>query len=55
MIRAHAERLAPKEDALLTDVSRGRYISGLVKVLEIDRQGKIRLSRKDALAETGKS
>jgi polyribonucleotide nucleotidyltransferase len=25
----------------------------LVKVLEIDRQGKIRLSRKEALEETG--
>jgi polyribonucleotide nucleotidyltransferase len=25
----------------------------LVKVLEVDRQGKIRLSRKDAIAEEG--
>jgi polyribonucleotide nucleotidyltransferase len=27
----------------------------LVKVLDIDRQGKIKLSRKEALEETGKS
>jgi predicted RNA-binding protein with RPS1 domain len=27
----------------------------MVKVLEIDRQGKIRLSRKEALQETGRA
>jgi polyribonucleotide nucleotidyltransferase len=27
----------------------------MVKVLEIDKQGKIKLSRKDALAEAGQS
>jgi polyribonucleotide nucleotidyltransferase len=36
--------------ASVTDeISEGEQI--LVKVLEIDRQGKIRLSRKDAMAE----
>jgi len=40
--------------ASVTDeISEGEQI--LVKVLEIDRQGKIRLSRKDAMAEQADS
>jgi polyribonucleotide nucleotidyltransferase len=46
----HISQLAPHRVASVTDeISEGEQI--LVKVLEIDRQGKIRLSRKDAMAE----
>jgi polyribonucleotide nucleotidyltransferase len=46
----HISQLAPHRVASVSDeISEGEQI--LVKVLEIDRQGKIRLSRKDAMAE----
>jgi polyribonucleotide nucleotidyltransferase len=47
----HISQLAPERVRKVTDVLKeGDEV--LVKVLEIDRQGKIRLSRKDALEET---
>ena len=50
----HISQLAPERVRRVTDILReGDEV--LVKVLEVDRQGKIRLSRKDALEETGKS
>jgi polyribonucleotide nucleotidyltransferase len=48
----HISQLAPQRVNKVTDVLKeGDEV--LVKVLEIDRQGKIRLSRKEALQETG--
>jgi polyribonucleotide nucleotidyltransferase len=48
----HISQLAPERVRKVTDVLKeGDEV--MVKVLEIDRQGKIRLSRKDALQETG--
>jgi polyribonucleotide nucleotidyltransferase len=48
----HISQLAPERVRKVTDVLKeGDEV--LVKVLEIDRQGKIRLSRKEALEETG--
>ncbi len=48
----HISQLAPERVRQVTDILKeGDEV--LVKVLEIDRQGKIRLSRKEALAETG--
>jgi polyribonucleotide nucleotidyltransferase len=50
----HISQLAPERIRRVTDVLKeGDEV--MVKVLEIDRQGKIRLSRKDALQETGQS
>jgi polyribonucleotide nucleotidyltransferase len=50
----HISQLAPEHVRRVTDILKeGDEV--LVKVLEIDRQGKIKLSRKEALAETGKS
>jgi len=50
----HISQLAPERVRRVTDILKeGDEV--LVKVLEIDKQGKIRLSRKEALAETGKS
>jgi len=50
----HISQLAPERVRKVTDVLKeGDEV--MVKVLEIDRQGKIRLSRKDALQETGSS
>ncbi|MBI2987792.1 MAG: polyribonucleotide nucleotidyltransferase [Deltaproteobacteria bacterium] len=50
----HISQLAPERVRRVSDVLKeGDEV--MVKVLEIDRQGKIRLSRKDALAEAGKS
>ena len=47
----HISQLAPERVRKVTDVLKeGDEV--MVKVLEIDRQGKIRLSRKDALEET---
>ncbi len=49
----HISQLAPERVRRVTDILKeGDEV--LVKVLEIDKQGKIKLSRKDALAETGK-
>jgi polyribonucleotide nucleotidyltransferase len=46
----HISQLAPHRVQSVSDeVAEGEQI--LVKVLEIDRQGKIRLSRKEAMAE----
>ena len=46
----HISQLAPERVRQVTDiVDEGDEIT--VKVLEIDRQGKIRLSRREALAE----
>src|SRR5581483_3446296 len=48
----HISQLAPERVRKVTDVLKeGDEV--MVKVLEIDRQGKIRLSRKEALQETG--
>ena len=48
----HISQLAPhRVKSVADEISEGEQV--LVKVLEIDRQGKIRLSRKDAMAETG--
>jgi polyribonucleotide nucleotidyltransferase len=48
----HISQLAPERVRKVSDVLKeGDEV--LVKVLEIDRQGKIRLSRKEALEETG--
>jgi len=48
----HISQLAPHRVNKVTDVLKeGDEV--MVKVLEIDRQGKIRLSRKEALQETG--
>jgi polyribonucleotide nucleotidyltransferase len=48
----HISQLAPERVRRVSDVLReGDEV--MVKVLEIDRQGKIRLSRKEALQETG--
>ncbi len=48
----HISQLAPERVRRVSDVLKeGDEV--MVKVLEIDRQGKIRLSRKDALQETG--
>ena len=48
----HISQLAPGRVNKVTDILKeGDEV--MVKVLEIDRQGKIRLSRKDALQETG--
>jgi polyribonucleotide nucleotidyltransferase len=48
----HISQLAPERVRRVSDVLKeGDEV--LVKVLEIDRQGKIRLSRKEALQETG--
>ncbi len=48
----HISQLAPHRVASVADeISEGEQI--LVKVLEIDRQGKIRLSRKEAMGEAG--
>ena len=50
----HISQLAPERVRRVSDVLKeGDEV--MVKVLEIDRQGKIRLSRKDALQETGQS
>jgi polyribonucleotide nucleotidyltransferase len=50
----HISQLAPERVRRVTDVLKeGDEV--MVKVLEIDRQGKIRLSRKEALQETGPS
>ncbi|MGH7773328.1 MAG: S1 RNA-binding domain-containing protein, partial [Candidatus Binatia bacterium] len=50
----HISQLAPERVRRVTDILKeGDEV--LVKVLEIDKQGKIKLSRKEALAETGKS
>jgi polyribonucleotide nucleotidyltransferase len=50
----HISQLAPERVRKVTDVLKeGDEV--MVKVLEIDRQGKIRLSRKEALQETGGS
>ena len=47
----HISQLAPhRVQAVSDEISEGEKI--LVKVLEIDRQGKIRLSRKEAMGET---
>ena len=49
----HISQLAPERVNRVTDVLKeGDEV--MVKVLEIDKQGKIRLSRKEALAESGK-
>ncbi len=46
----HISQLAPhRVNSVADEISEGEQI--LVKVLEIDRQGKIRLSRKEAMAE----
>jgi len=48
----HISQLAPERVRKVTDVLKeGDEV--MVKVLEVDRQGKIRLSRKEALQETG--
>jgi polyribonucleotide nucleotidyltransferase len=48
----HISQLAPERVRKVSDVLKeGDEV--MVKVLEIDRQGKIRLSRKEALEETG--
>ncbi|MGC8528613.1 MAG: polyribonucleotide nucleotidyltransferase [Leptospirillia bacterium] len=48
----HVSQLEPRRVEKVTDVvNEGDEI--VVKVLEVDRQGKIRLSRKDAIAEEG--
>ena len=50
----HISQLAPERVRHVSDVLKeGDEV--MVKVLEIDKQGKIRLSRKEALAEAGKS
>jgi len=50
----HISQLAPERVRKVTDVLKeGDEV--MVKVLEIDRQGKIRLSRKEALQETSSS
>jgi len=50
----HISQLAPERVRKVTDVLKeGDEV--MVKVLEIDRSGKIRLSRKEALQETGES
>lgn len=50
----HISQLAPEHVRRVTDILReGDEV--LVKVLEIDKQGKIKLSRKEALAESGKT
>jgi len=50
----HISQLAPERVRKVTDVLKeGDEV--MVKVLEIDRQGKIRLSRKEALEETGRA
>ena len=50
----HISQLAPERVHRVTDVLKeGDEV--MVKVLEIDKQGKIKLSRKEALAETDKS
>jgi len=50
----HISQLAPERVRRVSDVLKeGDEV--MVKVLEIDRQGKIRLSRKEALLETGQS
>lgn len=47
----HISQLAPhRVKSVADEISEGEQV--LVKVLEIDRQGKIRLSRKDAMAQT---
>ena len=46
----HISQLAPhRVQAVSDEISEGEQI--LVKVLEVDRQGKVRLSRKDAMGE----
>ena len=48
----HISQIAPERINKVTDVLKeGEEV--MVKVLEVDRQGKIRLSRKEAMAETG--
>jgi polyribonucleotide nucleotidyltransferase len=50
----HISQLAPERVRRVTDILKeGDEV--MVKVLEIDRQGKIRLSRKEALQETGRA
>jgi polyribonucleotide nucleotidyltransferase len=50
----HISQLAPERVRRVSDVLKeGDEV--MVKVLEIDKQGKIRLSRKEALQETGNS
>jgi polyribonucleotide nucleotidyltransferase len=50
----HISQLAPhRVESVANEISEGEKI--LVKVLEIDRQGKIRLSRKEAMAEQAES
>jgi polyribonucleotide nucleotidyltransferase len=50
----HISQLAPERVRRVSDVLKeGDEV--MVKVLEIDRQGKIRLSRKEALQETGQA
>ena len=47
----HISQLAPhRVKSVADEISEGEQV--LVKVLEIDRQGKIRLSRKDAMAQS---
>src|SRR4029077_8018384 len=48
----HISQLAPERVRRVSDILK-EGVEVMVKVLEIDRQGKIRLSRKDALQETG--
>jgi polyribonucleotide nucleotidyltransferase len=48
----HISQLAPERVRRVADVLKeGDEV--MVKVLEVDRQGKIRLSRKEALQESG--
>ncbi len=48
----HISQLAPhRVQSVVDEISEGEQI--LVKVLEVDRQGKVRLSRKEAMAERG--
>ncbi|MGH7828618.1 MAG: S1 RNA-binding domain-containing protein, partial [Candidatus Binatia bacterium] len=50
----HISELAPHRVRHVTDILKeGDEV--LVKVLDVDRQGKIRLSRKEALAESGEA
>lgn len=50
----HISQLAPERVNRVTDIlNEGDEV--MVKVLDVDRQGKIRLSRKEALADSGKS
>ena len=49
----HISQLAPERVRRVTDVLKeGEEV--MVKVIDIDRQGKVKLSRKDALEDSGK-